>query len=126
MLRKVMLLGLFLILLSACSSNTFTFNGETNNWSATLKVTQHSNDYEDQEFKLEYQGDDVSAVGDITFEVDTNAGGIAGSGYTLSENGVLNIDNEANPTNAKIIENSEVEVIVEWNDNMETIILTSD
>ncbi|WP_249872666.1 hypothetical protein [Oceanobacillus saliphilus] len=126
MLRKIMLLGIFLIMLSACSSNTFTFNGETNNWSASFKVTQHSNDYEDQELKLEYKGDDVSAVGDITFEVNTNAGGFSRSGNTLSENGLLIIDNQANPTNAKIMENSEVEVTVEWNDNTETIILTND
>lgn len=108
MLRKIMLLGIFLIFLSACSSNTFTFNGETDNWSAILKVTQHSNDYEEQEFKLEYKGNDVSAVGNITFEVDTNAGGFGGSGYELNENGVLISGSEANPTNAKITENSDV------------------
>lgn len=126
MLRKIMLLGLFLILLSACSSNTFTFNGDTDNWSASIKVTQHSNDYEDQQLNLEYIGDDVNAVGDITFEVITNAGGFGRSGNTLSENGVLIIDFQANPTNAKITEGSDVEVTVEWNDNFETIILTND
>lgn len=51
-------------------------------------------------------------------------GGFSGTGYKLNENGVLNTGSEANPTNAKILENSEVEVIVEWNDNTETIILT--
>lgn len=125
MLRKIMLLGIFLMLLPACSSNTFAFTGETENWSAILKVTQHSNDYEDQEFELKYKSDDVSDVGNITVEVNTNAGGFGSSGNTLNENGVLKRSNEANPTNAKIIENSEVEVTVEWNDNTETFILHS-
>jgi hypothetical protein len=41
----------------------------------------------------------------------------------LDENGILEGFDEANPTNAKVIEESEVEVTVEWNDNTETIIL---
>ncbi|MHA6251846.1 hypothetical protein [Oceanobacillus sp. CAU 1775] len=126
MVRKIILLGMFLLLLSACNSNTFTFNGETTNWSASLKVTQHSNDYEDKKLELEYKGDEVSAVGDITFDVDTNAGGFGRSGASLNEKGVLIIENQSNPTNAKVSESSVVEVIVEWNDNTETLILTND
>ncbi|WP_227937072.1 hypothetical protein [Alkalihalobacillus deserti] len=129
MLRKLsMLLGLLLILvLSACGYNihTFTFTGETDNWSASLKVIQHSNDYEQQDFELHYTGNDVNSVGNITFGIETNAGGFGGSGYTLAESGVLRSSSEANPTNAKIIENSEVEVTVEWNDNIETILLSN-
>jgi hypothetical protein len=125
MLQKIMVLGFLLVWLSACSSNTFTFNGETNNWYAVLKVTQQSNGYEEQEFELGYKGDDVRTVGEVNFEVDTNAGGFSGSGYTLNENGVLNSGDEANPTNAKITESSKVEVIVEWNGNAETILLTN-
>jgi hypothetical protein len=123
------LLGLlFTLFLSACGYNihTFTFTGETDNWSASLKVIQHSNDYEEQELELHYMGNDVNSVGDITFDVQTNAGGFGGSGYTMSENGVIRSSSNANPTNAKIIENSEVDVTVEWNDNIETITLSND
>lgn len=123
--KSIILLGLSMLFLSACNSNTFEFTGETDNWSAVLKVTQHSNDYEEQKFELQYKGEDISSVGNISFEVDTNAGGFSGSGYTLNENGVLKSSDEANPTNAKIIKESEVEVIVEWNDKTETIILNN-
>ncbi|WP_216831414.1 hypothetical protein [Alkalihalobacterium elongatum] len=130
MVRKLsVLLGLlFMLVLSACvySIYTFTFTGETDNWSASLKVKQHSNDYEDQEFELLYKGNDVHSVGDITFDVETNAGGFGGVGYTLSENGVLRSNSNANPTNAKITEDSAVEVTVEWNGNVETITLSND
>jgi hypothetical protein len=124
MFRKLsIVLGSVLILLSACSSNTFTFSGETDNWSAELKVTQHSNDFEDQDFKLQYKGQDVNSVGIITYTVDTNAGAFSVSGDTLNENGFLQTSSEANPTNAKVIENAEIEVTVEWNGNKETFIL---
>jgi len=103
MLRKLIFSGIVLMLLSACSTNTFDFIGETENWSAVLKVTQHSNDYEDQEFELEYRGDDNSTVGNINVEITTNAGGFGSSGNTLNENGVLKRINEANPANAKIL-----------------------
>lgn len=122
--KLAVVFGLLLILLSACSSNTFTFTGESDSWSAQLKVTQHSNDYEDQVFQLRYIGKDFGSDGDVTFYVDTNAGGFGGSGFnTLNEFGVLETSKQTNPTNAKIQENSEVEVTVKWNDDTETITL---
>ncbi|WP_394136875.1 hypothetical protein [Cytobacillus oceanisediminis] len=125
MLRILSVLSiLFLLMLSACSnSKTLNFSGETDNWSAELTVTQTKDDYEKQEFKLNYKGKDVNSVGDITYKVDTNAGGFGKSGVKLDENGIHKGTEEANPTNAKVIEESEVEVTVEWNDNTETIIL---
>lgn len=114
----------FLLMLSACSnSKTLNFSGGTENWSAELTVTQTKDDYENQEFKLNYKGKDPNSVGEITYKVDTNAGSFGKSGVKLDENGILIGTEEANPTNAKIIEESEVEVTVEWNDNTEIITL---
>lgn len=89
-----------------------------------IEGSQH-NDFEDQQFELHYKGDDVKSVGEITYDVDTIAGGFGGSGFTLEGNGTLKDSTEANPTNAKIIEDSEVEVTIEWNDRTEIIILTN-
>lgn len=126
MLRKISLLLVILsLLLSACNSKTFNFFGESENWSAKLKVIQNNEDYEEQEFELSYKGNDVNSVGKITYNIDTNAGGFGGSGLTLDENGILKGSDEANPTNAKIIENSEMKVTVEWNGNTETITLSN-
>lgn len=54
MYRKISALFILLLLLAACSSNILTFSGETDNWSANLKVIQTSDDYETQEFILKY------------------------------------------------------------------------
>lgn len=111
-------------MLSACNnSKTLNFSGETDIWSAELKVTQTKDGYEKQEFKLYYKGKDANSVGEITYKVDTNAGGFGNSGVKLNEDGILKGIDEANPTNAKVIEESEVDVTVKWNDNKETIIL---
>lgn len=118
------LLVVLLLLLSACSSKTFTFAGETDNWSAELKVTQNNDDYETQEFKLQFKGKDINSVGEITYNIDTNAGGIGYSGVKLNKDGFLTGRDEANPTNAKVTENSEVKVTVEWNGKTETILLS--
>ncbi|MBH0229149.1 hypothetical protein [Halobacillus yeomjeoni] len=112
-----------LLLLASCSTQTFDYSGESENWSANLKVEQTSNDYETQDFVLEYKGSDISSVGEITYYVDT-VGGFGGSGATLEDNGTLQASDEANPTNAKVSEHTEVEVRVEWNDNTETFKLT--
>jgi len=127
MLRRItMVFVVSLVLLSACSSNTFTFTGKTDNWSAEIKVTQQSNGYSKQEITLEYRGENTNSVGKITYDVDTNAGGFGGSGNVLNENGVLRSSSESNPTNAKITEESKVKVKVKWNGKTETITLSND
>ncbi|MGN7403287.1 hypothetical protein ACTHO0_25895 [Cytobacillus praedii] len=114
-----------LLFLSACNSKNFTFSGETDNWSAELKVTQTNDDYETQEFKLQYKGKDINSVGKITYNIDTNAGGFGKSNVELNKDGFLIGKSEANPTNAKVIKKSEVKMTVEWNGNSETILLSN-
>lgn len=128
--RKIsILLLLLLLLLVACSNNTsdnetFTFSGETDNWAANLKINQTDDDYEKQEFVLKYKGKDANSVGEIKYNVDTGFGGFSRSGATLEENGTLKDNDEANPTNAKVNKNSEIEVTVKWNGNTETFKLS--
>jgi hypothetical protein len=108
----------FLLLLTACSSKSFTFTGETEHWSAELKVNQ-SSDFEKQDFLLKYKGEDVDSVGEIAYKVES-VGGFGRSGVTLEENGSIRHVDEANPTNAKVTEHTKVKVTVEWNGNTET------
>ncbi|WP_342543684.1 hypothetical protein MHH33_09330 [Paenisporosarcina sp. FSL H8-0542] len=119
----LLLLVLVSFLLSACGYKTFAFSGESDNWMAELKVTQTEDEYEEQELKIQYKGNDVDSVGEIKYIVETNAGGFSGSGLSLEKNGTLKASAEGNPTNAKIIEESEVIVTIEWNSHTETIIL---
>ncbi len=120
MYRKSTALLLFsILLLVACSSATFTYFAETENWKANLTVTQSSNDYETQELRLEYKGNDRKSVGEITYNVDS-VGSFGKSGAELNEKGMLTDRSEANPTNAKVSEHTEVEVTVKWNGKTET------
>jgi hypothetical protein len=121
--RKISVLFVLLLLLASCNSKTLTFTGETDNWSANLIVIQTREDYETQEFVLKYKGNDVSSVGEITYNVDS-VGGFGRSGAKLGQNGSLRDSNEANPTNAKVSEHTMVEVTVEWNGNIETFKLS--
>jgi hypothetical protein len=115
---------LLLVLITACSSKTFTYSGETENWSANLKVTQTSDGYEKEEFILQYKGNDVNSVGELTYNVES-AGSFGKSAVSLNENGTLRDSIESNPTNAQVTEYTEVEVTVEWNNNSEIIILSN-
>lgn len=114
------LLVVLLLLLAACTSKTYTFSGETDNWSANLKVSQTSDDYETTELVLTFKGEDVNTVGEIKYNVESVVGGFGRSGATLDENGTLRDRDEANPTNAKLTENTVIEITVEWNENKET------
>ncbi|WP_421382701.1 hypothetical protein ACOJQI_00930 [Bacillus salacetis] len=116
--KTLSLLILVIFLLTACNSRTFSFAGETDNWSAELKVNQSSG-FQKQEFLLKYKGEDISSIGEIAYHVES-VGGFGREGVTLEENGSIRHVDEANPTNAKVDENTKVEVTVEWNGNTET------
>ena len=112
------LFAILLLFLTACSSETYIYSGETDNWSAELKVIQTSNDFETQELALMYVGEDVNSVGDINYIVDS-VGNFSRNGATLSESGTLSDKSESNPTNAQITNDTEIIMTIEWNDKKE-------
>lgn len=121
MYRKssIILFVMLVLFLTACSSKTVIYTAETDNWSADLQVIRTSNDYETQELKLKYHGEDVNTVGEISYKVDS-VGYFGQNGRTLTENGTLRGKSESNPTNLQITEHTEITVTVEWNDQKET------
>ncbi|WP_117170259.1 hypothetical protein [Paraliobacillus sediminis] len=126
MFRNLSALFLLLFFLTACNSETFTFFGETEIWSAELKVNQPDDEYEEQKFELRYKGNDIDSVGEIKYMIETNAGSFGSSGVTLQDNGVLKGGSNNSPLGGtKVTEESKVEVTVEWNGNAETIMLSN-
>ncbi|WP_282156288.1 hypothetical protein [Cytobacillus gottheilii] len=116
------LFAILLLFLTACSSETYIYSGETDNWSAELKVIQTSNDFETQELALRYVREDVNSVGDINYVVES-VGNFFRNGATLSESGTLSDKSESNPTNAKITKDTEIIMTIEWNDKKESFTL---
>lgn len=128
MKRILTALSLVIILvLSGCTSNNsskpFTFTGESDNWSVELKVTQAEDDYEKQDFTLQYKGQDVTSVGEIIYTVTTKASSFSANGATLDGNGIYTDTSESNVSNAKVTEKSKVDVNIEWNNQTESISL---
>ncbi|MGG4470548.1 hypothetical protein ABER68_21155 [Paenibacillus alvei] len=115
----------FLLIISGCSSSSdaFTFTGESDNWTAELKVTQTTDDNEKQHMTLQYKGENAKNMEEFSYTVETNAGGFSAGDVVLGENGVYEDTAEANTTNAKVNKNSEVKVIVEWDNHTENMIL---
>lgn len=124
-MRKLFLCFFVFVFLSACNSKSFTFTGESENWSAELKVSQSEDGYENQKLKVQYNGEDVRSVGEISYKVETNAGAFEQTDAVLNDNGIFMVDESANPTNAKITEGSEVKITLEWDDNVEIITLVN-
>lgn len=130
MKRILTALSLVIILvLSGCTSNNsskpFIFTGESDNWSVELKVTQGEDEYEKQDLTLQYKGQDVTSVGEITYTVTTKASSFSANGATLDENGIYTDTSESNVSNAKVTEKSKVDVNIEWNNQTESISLKS-
>jgi hypothetical protein len=121
MLKKLLFLVGMIFLLTACNTKDFSFSGESNHWQADLNVNQ-SSDFEKQDFVLKYKGDNVDSVGDVAYTVK-GRGEYGRKGETLEENGVIRHSSESNPTNAKMSEDTEVNVTVKWDDQEETFTL---
>ncbi|MCR8848509.1 hypothetical protein NQ095_08855 [Rossellomorea sp. SC111] len=124
MLKKILFLVGTMLLLTACNTKDFSFSGDSNHWHADLNVNQ-SSDFEKQDFVLKYKGDDVDSVGDVAYTVK-GVGEYGRKGEILEENGVIRHSSESNPTNAKMSEDTKVEVTVKWDDQVETFTLAKD
>lgn len=124
MVQKLCVFLVFgLLSLSACSSEGFILFGNSENWSATLEITELGSGFQSHELELQYKGSDIDSVGQFAYNLETNAGGFGEGGVTVNEDGLLLNERNVNSTNAKVIKNSEAELIVEWDGNTETIIL---
>ncbi|MDX8342162.1 hypothetical protein [Rossellomorea sp. YZS02] len=124
MLRKFIMLMGTVLLLTACNTKDFSFSGESDHWHAELNVNQ-SSDFEKQDFVLKYKGEDIDSVGNVAYDVE-EVGGFGRTGVTLEENGVIRDSSESGPTNAKMSEDTEVEVTVRWDNQEETFTLAKD
>ncbi|MBN8191790.1 hypothetical protein JI667_06450 [Bacillus sp. NTK074B] len=124
MLKKILFLVGTILLLAACSTKDFSFSGESDHWQADLTVNQ-SSDFEKQDFVLKYKGDDIDSVGKVAYDVE-EIGGFGRTGEILEENGVIRDSSGSGPTNAKMSEDTEVEVTVKWDGQKETFTLAKD
>ncbi len=118
-ITKVMT-ALMIFLLAACSPNTTVFTGESDNWEAELKIIHNDNNIVDQYVNLLFKGNDLDSAGNISYEVDTNAGGFGGSGIELDEKGHLK---GSDLNNINVIKTTSAIIFVEWNGEKEEIFL---
>ncbi|KEZ51573.1 hypothetical protein [Metabacillus indicus] len=111
---------LMILLLTACSPNTTVFTGESDNWKAELKIIHNDNNIVDQYVNLQFKGNDLDSAGNISYEVDTNAGGFGGSGLELNEKGHLK---GSDLNNKNVLKTTSAIIFVEWNGEKEEIFL---
>lgn len=116
-MRVLSVFILLFSLLSACSSNNTTdepivYVGKSDYWHATVNAQN------DMMFELQFKGDDIQTVGDISFSVEIDEFGIGGSDYRVDENGYMEIKLDDLPP---ITKNSNVELTIQWDDSSEFI-----
>lgn len=120
--KLIVLLGL-IMLMTACGTKTINFSGESDHWSANLRVTQ-TDKRQEEDFNLHYLGNDIESVGEFSYVVES-VGNFSGNGEILNENGTMTSGGACEGC-AFTSENTEVIVIVEWNDQTETFQLENE
>lgn len=120
-MKKIALANLFLVilLLFACqpNDNDFTFDGESENWSAKVTVNQSEGE-EKYQLQLNYKGDNIEEIDTFHYQVKSRNNGSINFG---AENATLN--EEGDYFNKSLASNSpttnaedELVITVEWND----------
>lgn len=110
----IILLGI--TLLSACTQKHLTFFGESENWSIHYEV-ENSNDYRETTGNIRYIGNEPLPEG-LEYSISSSAGTVP-----LEENGVFTLPRSRNSCDGcnSSSENSEIEAIIKWDNNSETI-----
>ncbi|WP_100012378.1 hypothetical protein [Lentibacillus sediminis] len=115
--RSLLFYLLIVVILTGCGQNTIDFSGEGENWSAEMKVTHHGEDWQEEEYLLQYRGD-ADSVDQFEYKWEA-VGSSSGTGATLNEHGVWRGDGSCGGC-AFTREDTEVTVTVEWGDQVET------
>ncbi len=113
--KRIRFFIIFLIfsLLSACAGETFIFSGESDNWSVHYEV-EKGDSCQPTSGAIKFIGNDHIPK-KIEYSYDKASGDVS-----LDEHGVFMLPNGC--THAT--ENSEIEVIIKWDNQSETINLT--
>ena len=127
-MKKIPLANLFLVilLLFACQSNDndFTFDGESENWSAKVTVNQ-SNGEEKYQLQLNYKGDNIGEIDTFHYQVKSRNNrsiNIGAENATLNEEGSYfnkSLASNSPTTNAE----DELVIKIDWNDNSDSFLL---
>ena len=115
-----------ILLLFACQANdnNFTFNGESETWSAKVTVKQKEGE-ENYQIQLNYKGNDIEEINAFHYEVKSkNNGNIDFSSHnaTLNNEGVYvnKLLGSNSPTTSK---DDELVIKIQWNDSSDNFTL---
>ena len=119
---------LFLLLiisfvLAGCSEQKkLVFNGESDNWSVNYIAQVHSSDSEEVDYTIRYIGEEPAPK-----TIDYQIGDDLVKGQSLNDkNNSVKKDGESCSGCAVTLEGDEIKMTIKWNENAETLTLTSD
>lgn len=122
-MKKVLVFILIFVPLCGClNSNSISYTGESKNWSASYSIDNPKGDYHNNTLKIIYKGENPKEVSVIKFKYE--GPNISGSGeQKLSGSGSIVSQSGGNGTLP--IEDSKINVTIEWNGKNEELILST-
>ncbi|MBE4909853.1 hypothetical protein IMZ08_17600 [Bacillus luteolus] len=122
MKNYIKLLLFTIVILSGCQmSDTLTFVGESESWSAEVILHQTSGK-ESEDIILKYKDDNFEDVGSIKYKLEAPRWGTGQEGVELNNSGVYKSEG-VSLNERKTSEKAELIITIEWNNNSETILL---
>lgn len=125
-MKKITFLAILLLILSGCGTGNarYDFSGSSENWNMTYVVNVSSGDREEKNGTVKFIGDG-QAPETIDYKIETNSGGSAGTGITLSEK-AGKIGNGFCKGCAVMQWDEEIMVEITWDGQKENLMLTTE
>ena len=124
-MRNFILLGIVLVILSACgNSDRYNFSGSSENWDVFYIVEVSGGDRQQENGTVKFTGDG-EAPEFIDYKLETASGGSEGTGIAVA-NGSGNIANGSCEGCAVVQGDKEVEVEITWDGQTEKLLLTTE
>ncbi|RIX52783.1 hypothetical protein D3P08_12325 [Paenibacillus nanensis] len=122
-MKKILVILLILVPLCGCLNNNSTsYTGESKNWSARYSIDNPKGEYHNNTLKITYKGENPKEVSVIKFKYE--GPNISGSGeQKLSGSDSVVSKSEGNGTLP--LEDSKINVTIEWNGKNEELILST-
>lgn len=114
-----LILSILIFLAGCLSTDTLTFIGHSENWSAEV-ILHQSSGKESEDIILKYKGDKVDSVERFKFLLDAPGWGTGQDEIQLNKEGIYSTEGKS-LNDKKTSKDAELTITIEWDNKSETI-----
>ncbi|WP_026675616.1 hypothetical protein [Alkalihalobacterium bogoriense] len=118
------LLFIFVVFLTGCFGEIFSFTGEGEYWTAEVVINQVSGK-ESESIILQYKGEDIESFEDFEFIIESSLWGLGVEGAKLNKEGMF-VQEDSSSNDKKTRKDSPMSITFKWDGKTESFQLVTE